>query len=51
MVKENAVVVDVGITRIASASKNQASPSKGDVDFAGVAPKCSYVTPVPVGWG
>lgn len=44
MVKNGAVVVDVGINRI----KNQIV---GDVDFAHVAPKCSYITPVPGGVG
>lgn len=51
MVKENAVVVDVGITRVADASKKSGFAIKGDVDFAGVAPKCSYITPVPGGVG
>ena len=51
MVKENAVVVDVGITRVANASKKSGFAIKGDVDFAGVAPKCSYITPVPGGVG
>ncbi len=51
MVKENAVVVDVGITRVADASKKLGFAIKGDVDFANVAPKCSYITPVPGGVG
>lgn len=51
MVKENAVVVDVGITRVADASKKSGFALKGDVDFANVAPKCSYITPVPGGVG
>ncbi len=51
MVKENAVVVEVGITRVADASKKSGFAIKGDVDFAGVAPKCSYITPVPGGVG
>jgi methylenetetrahydrofolate dehydrogenase (NADP+) / methenyltetrahydrofolate cyclohydrolase len=51
MVKENAVVIDVGITRIADASKKTGFAIKGDVDFANVAPKCSYITPVPGGVG
>jgi methylenetetrahydrofolate dehydrogenase (NADP+)/methenyltetrahydrofolate cyclohydrolase len=51
MVKENAVVVDVGITRVADASKKSGFAIKGDVDFANVAPKCSYITPVPGGVG
>ncbi|MBK7121508.1 MAG: bifunctional 5,10-methylene-tetrahydrofolate dehydrogenase/5,10-methylene-tetrahydrofolate cyclohydrolase [Chitinophagaceae bacterium] len=51
MVKENAVVIDVGITRVADASKKTGFAIKGDVDFADVAPKCSYITPVPGGVG
>ncbi len=51
MVKENAVVVDVGITRVADSTKKSGFAIKGDVDFAGVAPKCSYITPVPGGVG
>lgn len=51
MVKENAVVVDVGITRVPDASKKSGFAIKGDVDFENVAPKCSYITPVPGGVG
>jgi methylenetetrahydrofolate dehydrogenase (NADP+)/methenyltetrahydrofolate cyclohydrolase len=51
MVKENAVVIDVGITRVADASKKSGFALKGDVDFTNVAPKCSYITPVPGGVG
>lgn len=51
MVKENAVVVDVGITRVADASKKSGFSIKGDVDYANVAPKCSFITPVPGGVG
>lgn len=51
MVKENAVVIDVGITRVADASKKSGFAIKGDVDFVNVAPKCSYITPVPGGVG
>jgi methylenetetrahydrofolate dehydrogenase (NADP+) / methenyltetrahydrofolate cyclohydrolase len=51
MVKENAVVIDVGITRVADASKKSGFTLKGDVDFTNVAPKCSYITPVPGGVG
>ena len=51
MVKENAVVIDVGITRVADASKKSGFAIKGDVDFENVAPKCSYITPVPGGVG
>jgi methylenetetrahydrofolate dehydrogenase (NADP+)/methenyltetrahydrofolate cyclohydrolase len=51
MVKENAVVIDVGITRVADPSKKSGFKIKGDVDFEAVAPKCSYITPVPGGVG
>ncbi len=51
MVKDGAVVIDVGITRVADVSKKSGFALKGDVDFAGVAPKCSYITPVPGGVG
>ena len=51
MVKENAVVIDVGITRVPDASKKSGFAIKGDVDFENVAPKCSYITPVPGGVG
>jgi methylenetetrahydrofolate dehydrogenase (NADP+)/methenyltetrahydrofolate cyclohydrolase len=51
MVKENAVVIDVGITRILDATKKSGFALKGDVDFENVAPKCSYITPVPGGVG
>lgn len=51
MVKDGAVVVDVGITRVPDASKKSGFTIKGDVDFDGVAPKCSYITPVPGGVG
>ncbi len=51
MVKEGAVVIDVGITRVADAAKKSGFALKGDVDFAAVAPKCSYITPVPGGVG
>ena len=51
MVKENAVIIDVGITRVADASKKSGFAIKGDVDYANVAPKCSYITPVPGGVG
>lgn len=51
MVKEGAVVVDVGITRVADPSKKSGFAIKGDVDFGQVAPKCSYITPVPGGVG
>ncbi|MBM3443614.1 MAG: bifunctional 5,10-methylene-tetrahydrofolate dehydrogenase/5,10-methylene-tetrahydrofolate cyclohydrolase [Bacteroidetes bacterium] len=51
MVKEGAVVVDVGITRVEDPSKKSGFSIKGDVDFDAVAPKCSYITPVPGGVG
>jgi methylenetetrahydrofolate dehydrogenase (NADP+)/methenyltetrahydrofolate cyclohydrolase len=51
MVKENAVVIDVGITRVKDATKKSGFKIKGDVDFENVAPKCSYITPVPGGVG
>lgn len=51
MVKAGAVVIDVGITRVRDERKKSGFSIKGDVDFAGVAPKCSYITPVPGGVG
>ena len=51
MVKEGAVVVDVGITRVEDSSKKRGYALKGDVSFEEVAPKCSYITPVPGGVG
>ncbi len=51
MVKENAVVIDVGITRVKDENKKSGYALKGDVDFENVAPKCSYITPVPGGVG
>jgi len=51
MVKENAVVIDVGITRVADETKKSGFSIKGDVDFEHVAPKSSYITPVPGGVG
>ena len=51
MVKENAVVIDVGITRVPDAGRKSGFAIKGDVDFEHVAPKCSYITPVPGGVG
>lgn len=50
-VKDGAVVIDVGITRVPDASKKSGFALKGDVDFASVAPKTSYITPVPGGVG
>lgn len=51
MVKQGAVVVDVGITRIDDPSKKSGFRLVGDVKFDEVAPKCSYITPVPGGVG
>lgn len=51
MVKEGAVVIDVGITRLEDASKKSGYRLVGDVDFEQVAPKCSFITPVPGGVG
>jgi methylenetetrahydrofolate dehydrogenase (NADP+) / methenyltetrahydrofolate cyclohydrolase len=51
MVKPGAVVIDVGIHRVESASSPTGFRMVGDVDFVHVAPKCSYITPVPGGVG
>lgn len=51
MVKEGAVVVDVGIHRIEDATKKSGYRLIGDVDFDAVAEKCSYISPVPGGVG
>ncbi len=51
MVKEGAVVIDVGITRVADATTKSGFRLKGDVAFDEVAPKTSYITPVPGGVG
>jgi methylenetetrahydrofolate dehydrogenase (NADP+)/methenyltetrahydrofolate cyclohydrolase len=51
MVKEGAVVIDIGTTRVEDASKPSGFSIKGDVDFKNVAPKCSFITPVPGGVG
>ena len=51
MVKEGAVVIDVGITRVVDNSKKSGYALKGDVDYQNVAPKCSFITPVPGGVG
>ena len=50
-VKEGAVVIDVGINRIPDDTKKSGFRLVGDVDFDAVAPKCSYITPVPGGVG
>ncbi len=51
MVKDGAVVIDVGTTRIKSDKTKSGWKLKGDVDFDAVAPKCSFITPVPGGVG
>ena len=51
MVKDGAVVIDVGITRVEDASKKSGFRLKGDVDYENVSPKCSWITPVPGGVG
>lgn len=51
MVKEGAIIIDVGITRVADSTKKKGYAIKGDVKFDEVAPKCSYITPVPKGVG
>jgi methylenetetrahydrofolate dehydrogenase (NADP+) / methenyltetrahydrofolate cyclohydrolase len=51
MVKVGAVVIDVGINRIADSNSPKGSRLVGDVDFAEVAPKCRAITPVPGGVG
>lgn len=51
MVKEGAVVIDVGTTRVPSTETKSGFRLTGDVDFERVAPKCSYITPVPGGIG
>jgi methylenetetrahydrofolate dehydrogenase (NADP+)/methenyltetrahydrofolate cyclohydrolase len=51
MVKDGAIVIDVGISRVNDPSKKKGYALKGDVNFGEVAPKCSYITPVPGGVG
>ena len=51
MVKEGAVIVDVGTTRVADSSRKSGFRLNGDVKFDEVAPKCSFITPVPGGVG
>lgn len=51
MVKDGAVVIDVGTTRVPDASRKSGFRLSGDVDFEHVAPKCSFITPVPGGVG
>ncbi len=51
MVKEGAVIIDVGTTRVPDTTRKQGFRLCGDVDFENVAPKCSFITPVPGGVG
>lgn len=51
MVKDGAIIVDVGITRVPDDTKKKGYRLAGDVDFKNVSPKCSYITPVPGGVG
>ena len=51
MVKEGAVVIDVGTTRVPDATRKSGFKLTGDVKFDEVAPKCSFITPVPGGVG
>ena len=51
MVKEGAVVIDVGTTRVPATDTKSGFRLKGDVNFDEVAPRCSYITPVPGGVG
>jgi len=51
MIKEGAIVIDVGITRIADTTHPKGYKIVGDADFNSVAPKCSWITPVPGGVG
>ena len=51
MVKDGAIIIDVGITRVEDASRKSGFALKGDVDFDAVSSKCSFITPVPGGVG
>lgn len=51
MVKDGAVIIDVGTTRVPDATRKSGFRLSGDVDFEHVAEKCSYITPVPGGVG
>lgn len=51
MVKEGAIVIDVGINRVDDSSRERGYRLVGDIDFDSVAPKASYITPVPGGVG
>ena len=51
MVKEGVTIIDVGTTRVPDATRKSGFRLRGDVDFDNVAPKCSFITPVPGGVG
>lgn len=51
MVKEGAVIIDVGTTRVPDSTRKSGFRLSGDVDFDNVSPKCSYISPVPGGVG
>lgn len=51
MVKEGAIIIDVGITRVEDATKKSGFKLRGDVDYDTVAPKSAWITPVPGGVG
>ena len=51
MIKDGATVIDVGTTRVPDPSRKSGFRLSGDVDFESVAPKCSFITPVPGGVG
>lgn len=51
MVKEGAVIIDVGITRVSDPSRRSGYRIRGDVDFENVSPRTSFITPVPGGVG
>jgi methylenetetrahydrofolate dehydrogenase (NADP+)/methenyltetrahydrofolate cyclohydrolase len=51
MVKTGAVIIDVGTTRVDDATRERGWRLVGDVDFEAVAPKCSFISPVPGGVG
>jgi len=51
MVKEGAIIIDVGINRVKDNTKKSGFALKGDVHFESVSPKCSFITPVPRGVG
>ena len=51
MVKEGATIIDVGTTRVPDSTRKSGFRLRGDVDFDNVAPKCSFITPVPGGVG